>query len=169
MNFQKIVTTYFVFATKGKIDDVMENKLNIRKINANDLKPVFQFVSELEEAVFDPVLFEKAFERNINNPDFIYLIAEINNKPVGYLCCHSQLLLHHGGLKIAEIQEMYVSSENRSMGIGKRLISELKQLAKQEEIMQIEVSSNIERHEAHSFYERENFVQSHKKFIYQLP
>lgn len=125
-------------------------------------------MNELEQTVFNVEDLKRAFESNVNNPDHIYLIAEMNDKPVGYLSCHSQLLLHHGGRKIAEIQEMYVNPESRKNGIGKGLVDELKRIAKLKEVEQLEVTSNNKRGDTHRFYEREKFVQSHKKFTYRI-
>lgn len=86
---------------------------------------------------------------------------------VGYLSCHSQFLLHHGGQKIAEIQEMYVNPESRKMGIGKKMIDELKRVALEKGIEQLEVTSNNKRTKTHRFYEREAFIQSHQKFTWK--
>jgi len=146
----------------------MYSELSIRKASLNDFKSVYGFVNDLEETEFDIESIKRAFEQNISNPDSIYLIAEIDNKPVGYLSCHSQFLLHHGGQKIAEIQEMYVNPENRKTGIGKKLINELKRVAYQKGIEQLEVTSNNKRTKTHRFYEREKFVQSHKKFTWKV-
>ncbi|MEP4091766.1 GNAT family N-acetyltransferase, partial [Reichenbachiella sp.] len=133
-----------------------------------DFNSIYNFVNELEQTVFNVEDLKRAFESNVNNPDHIYLIAEMNDEPVGYLSCHSQLLLHHGGQKIAEIQEMYVNPESRKNGIGKGLVDELKRIAKLKEVEQLEVTSNNKRGDTHRFYEREKFVQSHKKFTYRI-
>lgn len=146
----------------------MIQELKIREADHSDFDTIYHFVNELEETVFDIEPMKKAFEHNISNPDAIYLIAEIHNKPVGYLSCHTQLLLHHGGQKIAEIQEMYVSPDTRKIGVGKQLINELKKMARNKGIVQIEVTSNNIRTDTHRFYMREKFIQSHQKFTFML-
>ena len=146
----------------------MNSELRIRKASLNDFNSVYGFVNDLEETEFEIESIKRAFELNISHPDSIYLIAEMNNKSVGYLSCHAQFLLHHGGQKIAEIQEMYVNPENRKMGIGKKMIDELKRIACQKGIEQLEVTSNNQRTKTHRFYEREKFVQSHKKFTWKV-
>jgi PhnO protein len=72
-------------------------------------------------------------------------------------------LLHHAAL-IGEIQEMIVAEKFRSTGVGKLLIAELITMAKSEGIHQLEVTSNKKRENAHRFYLREGFAQSHFKF-----
>ncbi len=63
---------------------------------------------------------------------------------------------------------MYVIPEKRKIGVGKKLIDELKRVAKRNGIAQLEVTSNKERTETHRFYQREKFVNTHEKFTFQL-
>ena len=90
------------------------DQLTIRKARNSDFEPVYQFVCALEEQVFDKVKQEKIFKENIENPNNIYLIATLGQESVGFLSCHAQNLMHHGGL-VGEIQEMYVVPEHRSL------------------------------------------------------
>lgn len=146
----------------------MENELNIRQVKEADFDSIYQFVNELEKTVFEINEQKKAFELNIKNNDFVYLIAELNNEPIGFVSCHSQNLLHHAGQKIAEIQEMYVNPEDRKIGVGKKLIDELKCVARQNGIVQLEVTSNKKRTKTHQFYKREQFINTHEKFTFEL-
>ncbi|WP_459212217.1 GNAT family N-acetyltransferase [Aquimarina rhabdastrellae] len=146
----------------------MEVEITVRQANETDFIAIYQFVNELEGEVFEINTIKKAFELNIKNTNFIYLIAELNKEPVGFISCHAQYLLHHSGQKIAEIQEMYVNPENRKMGIGKKLIDELKRIAKQNGIAQLEVTSNKKRTDSHRFYKREQFINTHEKFTFEL-
>ena len=146
----------------------MKVEINVRPANKTDFNAIYLFVNELENAVFEIDAQKRAFELNIKNKDFIYLIAELNNEPIGYISCHAQYLLHHSGQKIAEIQEMYVNPKNRKMGVGKKLIEELKRIAKQKGIAQLEVTSNKNRVDTHRFYKREQFINTHEKFTFEL-
>lgn len=146
----------------------MEVEINVRQANETDFNAIYQFVNELETAVFEISAQKKAFELNIKNTDFIYLIAELNKEPIGFISCHAQYLLHHSGQKIAEIQEMYVDPKNRKMGVGKKLIDELKRVAKKNGIAQLEVTSNKNRTDTHRFYKREQFINTHEKFTFEL-
>ena len=145
-----------------------QSDVNIRNAEENDFKLIYEYVNLLEETDFDTETQKKAFIKNIKNPDFIYLIAEKNNKPIGYLSCHSQYLLHHGGQKIGEIQEMFVDPDYRGNGIGKKLIDKLKKVAKKINVLQLEVTSNKKRIQTHKFYKRENFINSHEKFTFEI-
>lgn len=142
--------------------------LYIRNANQADFNTIYRFVNELEETVFNIKDQKIVFEQNIKDKNFIYLIAELNNEPIGFVSCHSQNLLHHGGQKIGEIQEMYVNPAKRKIGVGKKLIDELKSVAKINGISQLEVTSNKNRTETHRFYHREKFINSHEKFTFEV-
>lgn len=140
---------------------------NIRKAERNDFDAIHKFICELENETFDFDKQKEIFVQNIQQSNNIYLVAVENNSVVGFVSCHIQDLLHHGG-PIAEIQEMFVVKEMRSAGIGKDLINALKQIVKERNVIQLEVTSNNNRSLTHKFYERENFKHTHKKFVLNL-
>jgi len=139
--------------------------VNIRPIRPEDFEYVYTFINGLEACVFDREIQRAIFMENTSNPRNIYLVAEQNGLPVGFISCHIQNLLHHGG-PIGEIQEMYVDPGYRSSGVGARLLDALKELAVRQKVIQLEVTSNHSRTSAHRFYEREHFVHTHKKLVF---
>lgn len=141
--------------------------VTIRFATAADFKSVYDFINLLEDEVLDETVQRKLFLENILHPDIIYLLATADAKAVGFLSCHIQNLLHHGG-RIGEIQELYVDESARNLGIGKQLTDELKEIAKARNVIQLEVTSRLSRTSAHRFYEREGFGFTHKKFLYKL-
>lgn len=141
--------------------------ISTRMAVAEDFMTVYRFVNLLEDAVFDPTAQLLLFSENIANPNVVYLLAFSDGKPVGFLSCHIQNLLHHNG-KVGEIQEMFVDESARSLGVGKKLITEIKAVARQRNVVQLEVTSSFKRNAAHRFYERENFIFTHKKFTFPL-
>lgn len=140
--------------------------MQIRKINKDDCDTIYKFIVDLEQTSFDRKTFDSIFNKNINAPDNIYLIA-LNPEPVGFLTCHIQGLLHHCGL-IGEIQEMYVTKESRNLGIGKLLLDKVKEIASERQVLQLEVVSNVKRIDAHRFYETQGFTHTSKKFVWKL-
>ncbi len=141
--------------------------IQIRPAAIDDFQYVYDFVNLLEKQEFDREKQWEIYLENACNPNHIYLIAWAHSLAVGYLSCHVQNLLHHGGL-VGEIQEMYVNENGRSHGIGKKLIDNVKEIAKARGVLQLEVTSGFNREGAHRFYEREGFVHTHKKFTYLL-
>jgi PhnO protein len=138
----------------------------IRTVTETDFEAVYHFINALEDFVFPKASQQAIFLENLSNPKHIFLLAVINQIPVGFISCHVQNLIHHGGL-VGEIQEMFVLEQYRSKQIGKQLLDELKKIAKEKNVLQLEVTSSFKREKAHAFYEREGFPNTHKKFVYK--
>ena len=130
---------------------------------------VCDLVNKLEQVSLNLDMLFTAYGMNIRNENNVYLVAEIADKGVvGFLSCHSQSLLHHGGQLVAEIQEMYIEPAFRNQGIGKKLIEELKGILTERGALQLEVTSNRNRIASHRFYKREGFEYTHHKFVCHL-
>jgi len=70
-------------------------------------------------------------------------------------------LQHHGG-RCAEIESMHVHPDYRSGGIGALLVEAAVGAAREAGCYRIQLTSNVERTDAHRFYERLGFVPSHR-------
>ncbi|MBK9193050.1 MAG: GNAT family N-acetyltransferase [Crocinitomicaceae bacterium] len=141
--------------------------ITFRPATSNDFEIVYQFINLLESTTFDKESQRKIFYKNLDNDQIIYVLAIENEKAVGFVSCHIQLLLHHSG-PIAEIQEMVVAETHRSKGVGNKLMEFLLNELRKRNIPQVEVTSNKKREDAHRFYLKENFADSHKKFTKEL-
>ena len=139
--------------------------IQIRPATIDDFEYVYAFINLLEDEKFDRQRQWEIYLENAGNPNNIYLIAWAHSLAVGFLSCHVQNLLHHGGL-VGEIQEMYVNENGH--GIGKRLVEGVAEIAKARGVLQLEVTSGFKREAAHRFYEREGFTNTHKKFTKKL-
>ncbi|MGE0589924.1 MAG: GNAT family N-acetyltransferase [Cyclobacteriaceae bacterium] len=137
----------------------------IRRASSYDLDVIFRFICELQNRDFDKTNLRSIYNYNLQNPDHIYLVAEHNQQVIGFISCHIQKLLHHGGA-VAEIQEMYVMVEYRSSGVGKELMETIKTKAKAKGAIQLEVTTRVIRKEAIKFYVREEFEDTHKKLVH---
>ncbi len=140
-------------------------KLIIRKAETGDFETIYQFICELQNKAFDKDQMRVLYHENITSPNFVYLLATLNESILGYLSCHTQILLHHAG-KVAEIQEMFVKPEYRSAGVGKQLMDEIKKITREAGVLQLEVTTRTIRENAIKFYKRESFEDSHKKLVY---
>lgn len=137
--------------------------ITLRFATMEDFRIIYDFINLLEEQVFDEASQREMFAVNVANPDIINLLAFAEDKAVGMISCYIQNLLHHNG-KVGEIQEMFVAESARNLGVGQKLITRLKEIAKERNLKQLEVTSRLKREAAHRFYERENFNFTHKKF-----
>jgi (aminoalkyl)phosphonate N-acetyltransferase len=143
----------------------METK--IRKASIEDKEVIFKFIQDLENQIFDFQKFLMIFDQNLRDQNILYLIATINNEPVGFISVHDQLLLHHNE-KIAEIQELYVVPEFRGVHVGQSLLRYAINLLKRAGINQIEVSTNKIRTDAQKFYSANNFIGNHFKYTMKI-
>jgi len=117
----------------------------------------------LENEILDKEIIEEIFNNNIKNPNYYYLIAENLDGKMGFITFHTQYLLHHSGL-VGEIQEFYVTQNFRNKGIGRKLIDEIMEIADQNNLKSIEVTTNKKRIENIAIYENLGFNLSHNKF-----
>lgn len=140
-------------------------QLEIRDVIPADFEYIYEFINILEGTIFEKESQRLIFIENISNVNNVFLIALLNNKAIGFLSCHVQNLMHHGGL-VGEIEEMFVHKDYRNLKVGHQLIDRLKQKARKKQILQLEVTSNNKRVLAHQFYENEGFRQTHYKFVF---
>lgn len=137
--------------------------INIRRIERNDFEFVYNSLCELENEILERKALEEIFYKNIENPNYIYLIAENGNEKTGFITLHTQNLLHHCG-PVGEIQEFYITEHFRSIGIGRQLIREIMDFAEQNKLKSIEVTTNKKRIENIGIYENLGFNLTHNKF-----
>lgn len=119
----------------------MNSKVEIRKIQKQDLDFVYKAICELENEVLDFEIFEAIFNENISNTKNVYLIAENEIEGLGFISFHTQNLLHHCGL-VGEIQEFFIHEKYRGQGVGRLLINEIKDFAEANNLKSIEVTTN---------------------------
>ena len=141
--------------------------MTTREALKDDCKTVYKFICELEDTVFIYSDFEQYYFRNIDNPDIIYLVAESNGIVIGFLSCHGQYLLHHME-KVWEIQELFVHEQYRSKKAGQMLIETIEDILLEKNYRYLEVASNIKRTDAHRFYLKNGFGQTHYRFTKTL-
>lgn len=142
----------------------MTSPIIIRPAEAQDAAIIHSFVTELEEMDFDRELFNQHYQHNIADKGNIYLVAmDPNEAVIGYLSCHGQILLHHGG-KVFEIQEMFVRADYRGQGIGEKLVRALEDKLADHSYQSLEVTTNNKRMATREFYKKNGFIETHIKF-----
>jgi PhnO protein len=139
-------------------------EFSVRQAENADANQVFEFLCELENKVFDYQEFYLNYRNNIFGNNNVYLVAcEKANVALGYISCHGQTLLHHGGM-VYEIQEMFVAKKYRGRGIGKLLLKALEDRLAKREYQSLEVTAQNIRAGALEFYKKYGFEQTHVKF-----
>ncbi|MVM38307.1 GNAT family N-acetyltransferase [Spirosoma sp. HMF3257] len=141
-----------------------DNAIQIRPASLADEAIVYDFLCALEETTLDQTTFNTIYRQNLANSSIHYLVAEQYGEVLGFVSCHVQYLLHHGG-KVGEIQELYVRPDVRNQRIGQKLVAALNALAIRENFVNLEVTTNQKRLDTIRFYERESFKKTHIKLV----
>lgn len=92
------------------------------------------------------------------------LVAETDGLVVGVCQLIVFRHLQHRGGRCAEIESVHVHPEFRSRGIGSRLVAAAVRSARAAGCYRVQLTSNGRRADAHRFYVREGFEQSHLGF-----
>lgn len=96
-----------------------------------------------------------------------YQLAELDGKIIGMIGLHMQFHLHHARW-IGEIQELVVMPQARGLKVGSQLLAWAEDVARQAGAELTELSTSVKRVDAHRFYVREGYTQSHFRFTKPL-
>lgn len=138
-----------------------------RKSTLEDSKAIYALICDMENKELPCDKFKKIYCSQFDDSHYYCLVCEQDSRVVGALNMRFEEQLHHAE-RIAEILEFVVDATCRSMGIGKEMISQCCQIAKDKGCSQIEVACNQLRKDTHRFYINEGMHNFHFKFSKQL-
>lgn len=105
-----------------------------------------------------------AFDRILGASDTRLFVAELHGRAIGtYQISFLPGLAARGRLR-AKIESVHVDPDHRSQGIGAAMMRHAIALARKEGVGLLELSSDKRRGDAHRFYARLGFAQSHEGF-----
>ncbi len=150
----------------------MKDKIHIRKATEEDFEAIFLIMIELlikhmtkEKMLKLKGSSKKKFLEIINGKASNFFVAELEGEIIGMLSGGPPLALWNiPERKTFIIEEMAVSSELRSKGVGGKLIKHLENYARKQGYKKIAASSNISRERAHQFYIKNNFQKDEFRF-----
>ncbi|HET7099278.1 MAG TPA: GNAT family N-acetyltransferase [Patescibacteria group bacterium] len=141
--------------------------VNIRPVRKDEVQK-FQDLNDeifIDNSKYDPDLkidwAQSSFGRDyfteaLNNPESICFLAEENDNAIGYIFAAPKL--NNSRLsKYIEIENMGVSPDYRSKGIGHQLIEKVLEDAKKKGFQRICVNSYSDNIKAIDFYEKNGF------------
>ncbi len=110
----------------------------------------FDELAERFEAGFDPARGISASAEELTPPRGYFLLATLNGEPVGCgaLKCHPDF---------GEIKRMWVAATCRGMGIGKRILRGLEELARKRRIPTLRLETNKALTEAQALYKASGY------------
>ena len=150
----------------------------IRRANINDLNSIQELNNTLFDLEFNnydntlkqlwPFLKDgkEYFEYAIKNE--IVLVGEVDEKIVGYLAGTISEQLSYLTESFAEIDNMCVNEEYRSLGIGTLLIDEFKKYCKEKNIQNIKVTAYAKNSKAIQFYMKNGFEDYNVTLKYKV-
>ena len=96
------------------------------------------------------------------------IVGTAEGRVIGFLSLSIGDQLHHAG-KIATVEELVLSFDQRGKGYGTMLLNRALAIARENRCKGIELTSNFSRTDAHAFYLRNGFKKSSFKFKKDLP
>ena len=139
-------------------------KLNIRQATESDCKKANEFLTKLirDEKKYDENINEKCvvyslYENLVKNSQNCILVAEVENKIIGYLFGY---IKDNGDAyinKVARLEAMFIEEDYRQRGIGNDLIAAFKKWAIKQKVSYIELSVCNNNNQAISIYKKNGF------------
>lgn len=136
----------------------------IREANLDDSKIANKFLTKLivDEKKYNSNINEKCvvkefYEHFISREGYIMLIAEVDNKIVGYLYGFIENTGDTYINKISKLEALYVEVKYRKHGIAKKLVEEFKKWSIKNEVKCIEVQVCSKNEEAFNLYTKNGY------------
>lgn len=133
----------------GRLDDVR----TLQNLNDEVFVDNHKYDPDLKTDWAQSETGKKYFSDTLSNPDKICLIAEKDKKPIGYLVAAPKDFGYRLS-KYIEIENMGVSPNSRSKGIGTQLVNKCLEIAKKRGYQKVYVNSYFENTKAIAFYEK---------------
>jgi GNAT superfamily N-acetyltransferase len=106
---------------------------------------------------FDRPRVEELLRRLLSQPERgACWVAEADGRLCGYLLAVYMFSLEHGGL-MAEIDEVFVAAQQRSMGVGALLVAQAERDLVVRGLVRLQLQLGVENARARVFYERHGF------------
>lgn len=110
------------------------------------------------------VSYVRAFEKIRQNPDSLLLVAESAGEIVGTVQLQFFCTLARNGALRAQIEALRIRSDKQGQGIGSALIAWSVDYARRKGCRMVQVTTDLKRDRAKSFYVRLGFSLSHAGF-----
>jgi ribosomal protein S18 acetylase RimI-like enzyme len=106
---------------------------------------------------FDRPRIETLLRRLLAEPERAACwVAEVDGLLCGYLLAVFVFSLEHGGL-MAEIDEVFVAAQQRSLGVGACLVAQAESELGRRGLVRLQLQLGVENDRARAFYERHGF------------
>lgn len=131
----------------------------MRVAEETDFGDVLQLLRQLwPDRLIEEVLMKEIYSRCLLDTGLRFFIGEQDGKVVCFASVAVRKSLWAQG-KIAHIDELIVSQDGRSNGIGTMIVGEIEKIMVAEGCVKLEVDTAMDRQRAHEFYRRNGFSE----------
>lgn len=103
-----------------------------------------------------------------DDPNARALVAERDGQVIGLATIHLRYTMNHEA-PIAQLTLLVVDEANRSHGVGRALVDSAEAWAKQRGSRRINVTTALNRGDAHAFYERLSYAHTGRRYGKDFP
>jgi len=135
-------------------------EITLREATENDLPDILQLYSQLGQddgAVLPLDQAHRIFARIKTYPDYSLQLALLDNRVVGVFALLIMDNFGHMGAPSAVLEDVVVAADLRGQGVGRRMMEYANALCRRKGCYKMTFSSNINRVDAHRFYESLGF------------
>ena len=148
-------TTPYLDMLRTRVPSVRIEIIDPRDIDARYcLRSYFEELGHRFDTGFDPAQSISASDEEMTLPNGLLLVANLLGAAVG---CGALKL--HIDTQIAEVKRMWVASDVRGLGLGRRLLERLSAEAASRGMVILRLETNRSLSEAKHLYERAGFVE----------
>lgn len=137
----------------------------VREILPKDSEAVAELSEQLGYAATASEMKDRIKAMLPLESDHLALVACHGDETVGWI--EAEIVHHLQSPAHALITGLVVSERARSLGIGKRLCSEVERWSLGRDVSIVRVTSRMTRERAHRFYLREGFVQTKTSAVFE--
>jgi GNAT superfamily N-acetyltransferase len=134
-----------------------ENNLVIRYCEPQDFTAICSLLKQLwPDVELDASALEIVYSQALSTYIQKLIVGVMNDRIVGFCSLSIKNNFWQAG-KLGNVDELVVDKNYRGLGIGKKLMERISQIARENKCKRIELDSSFHRKEAHQFYERIGF------------
>jgi N-acetylglutamate synthase-like GNAT family acetyltransferase len=135
----------------------------IRNLQKKDASQVALLIQQLTKNIIEPEKLVKRIERLANQSSGRFLVAELNDKIVGFAGLSWYVIPSKG--MVAWVEEVVVHHQNRGQGIGRTLMGNLLIIAERKKVKQIKLMTN--NPVAQNLYEKLGFIKKDNQYLFK--
>jgi GNAT superfamily N-acetyltransferase len=146
---------------------ITDDAIGVRRAGRSDLDRVLALYRLLDgpyAATGQAISEYGAWRTLTDDPRQHLLVAEAGGRIVGTATVIVIANIGHGGKPWAAVENVVVAEECRGRGVGTRLMAAVGEMARRFGCYKLVLSSNAVRTEAHEFYRRLGWRQTHAGF-----